>query len=146
MWSIFPDPPDSATMSRGPAETASYPVDFGPILGLGNIKYTLPERGSEGLARAWHMVKTAHPNLGSTMPDFYADPMTIASAFNPEVANEAKVKDFLDRNDPSGRNGYQIKLISLKEACADIKGGDMSAAGGLGGLAPYCDDNSKLYY
>jgi hypothetical protein len=139
MWSIFPNPPVKE-MARGLAELASYPIDFGDFLSMNNINYTFEERGASGPATAWHAVKTSYPNLGDTMPRFYANQAAIASAFNPEIfpPNMEKVREFLSRNDPSGRSGYQVKLISIREACEDFSKGNNSATGGLEGLAPYC--------
>jgi hypothetical protein len=136
MWSIFPDPPQK--MARGPAERAAYPIDFMSFLSMDGINYVFEERGASGPATAWHAVKTSYPNLGDTMPRFFANQAAIASAFNPEVfPSDVKVPEFLGRKDPSGRSGYQIKLISIADACEYVKSNK-------GSLAPYCDKKSNV--
>lgn len=151
MWGIFPDPPD--VFARGPSEEASYPIDFSSYLGMGGVEYNFVERGARGPATAWHTVNTRPPNLGLNQqyrqggkPKFYADPTSLASAFNPEVFPPESVNQFLSSPPPeslSGRSGYQIKLISLNSACKDIEdSGDTS----LDALAAYCDPSAKVFY
>ncbi len=142
MWSIFPFPEDQ--YSRGPADYAAYPRVFDLSGGLTNIEaYKLEDRNGGGTPATWH---TTAPTLGSedifrkgSKPHFYADYVSSASAFNPEIQDASGVTEFLSRGgkgDYSGRTGYQIKLASIPQICKELDGTNV---GVNSTLDPYCN-------
>jgi hypothetical protein len=155
LWSIFPDPPQA--FGRGPADIAMYPSDppIRNVLGLGGVGgYALADRGGGGGANLWHQVNPGFGNQGrfreGNKPLFYADYVSVASAFNPQIfpPNMAEVSRFLGDQDGSlsGRTGYQIKLVSIQQACEEIGWGDSGAIGGFGAMAEMCRKPYKVWY
>ncbi|MEO5666417.1 MAG: pilus assembly protein TadG-related protein [Bdellovibrionota bacterium] len=163
-WSIFPDPPGQ--FGRGAADIAMYPNDppILNILGLGNMgiqgktAYFLPDRQTSGdEIAAWHFVDPRFGTNGEfrdgNKPLFYADYVSVASAFNPDVypANPSEVAKALGGGGGSagslkGRTGYQIKLTSIPQLCEEIASGDSGSIGSLGAMAKLCQKPYKVWY
>jgi len=158
LWSVFPDP--FTRFGRGPSDWAMYPQDepIIRILGLGGPSlrsaYELPDRDGPGNVSNWHYVD---PNFGTrgefregNRPLFYADPVSVASAFNPEVypPDATQLGTFLGSGSGNrkGRTGYQIKLTSIQQICEEVASGDSGAIGDLGGLKKLCQKPYKVWY
>jgi hypothetical protein len=165
LWSIFPDPPD--VYGRGPADIAMYPQDppIISVLGLAGLTfaadYLLADRqtGSGASPSMWHHVDPRFGTKGQfrlgNKPLFYADYVSVASAFNPDVypPDAGQVGTFLSGGSGSaagslkGRSGYQIKLTSIPQLCEELASGDSGAIGSLGKeMERLCKKPYKVWY
>ncbi len=164
LWSIFPDPPD--VYGRGPADIAMYPQDppIISILGLAGLTfaadYLLADRqtGRGASPSMWHHVDPRFGTKGQfrlgNKPLFYADYVSVASAFNPDVypPDAGQVSSFLGGSSGGaagslkGRSGYQIKLTSIPQLCEELASGDSGAIGSLGAMEPLCKKPYKVWY
>jgi len=157
LWSIFPDPVHK--FKRGPADMAMFPQE-GPmlsILGLGGLQsqadYALEDRGAEG-GPGWHNVDPKFGDIDdfrdNNKPLFYADYLSLASAFNPAVypPSADEINDFLGvEKDLRGRTGYQIKLVSIPQVCKEMDSGDPGAIGAKGtDMERLCQDPYIVKY
>jgi hypothetical protein len=164
LWSIFPDPPD--VYGRGPADIAMYPQDppIISVLGLAGLTfaadYLLADRqtGAGASPSMWHHVDPRFGTKGefrhASKPLFYADYVSVASAFNPNVfpPDAGEVSKFLggagggSAGSLKGRSGYQIKLTSIPQLCEEMSSGDSGAIGSLGAMEPLCKKPYKVWY
>jgi hypothetical protein len=162
MWSIFPNP--ATRFGRGPADIAMSPENppTGSFLSLGGLNlqgvYALKDRqqGGGGDMTAWHHVDPTFGTDGNfrngNKPLFYADYVSVASAFNPQVypPDPSQVERFLkgasgQDGSLSGRSGYQIKLVSIPQVCAEMRSGDSGAIGTTAWMQKLCDDAKVKY-
>jgi hypothetical protein len=160
LWTVFPDPAQS--LASNPAQVAEYPYEHSlPIGGSGDPDvmkrlqimenlYLMPDRMRLGerignRTALWHVstlppreVASVFANEGK--PLFYANETSAASAFNPDW--DPKNMDTYLANATDGRRGYQIRLISMQQACEELGKGDAKPASAM---EEYCREESAVF-
>jgi hypothetical protein len=168
LWTVFPDPPQA--LGRNASQVSEYPSEFSlPIgsSGIGSIfedrikkmtqRYFMEDRmpGNADSAPArigartslWH-VSTLIPRefLGQFSnggkPLFYATESSAASAFNPDWPLDSLETKLGGAND--GRRGYQIRLISLEQACEEINKSNSVRL--TSEMRDYCEGAGKVFH
>lgn len=146
MWSIFPFP--VTRYGRGPADVAAFPyvANLGFIPNVQNQQnYYMEDRMTNvnigDRLEAWHHVNPSLGAVNQQFGEFYSDCVSSASAFNSDIMPD-EVQGFIDSGQLTGRTGYQVKLASIPQICAEINGSSSVAPAGI--LAEYCQTGGPL--
>ena len=162
LWTVFPDP--AQALGLNPSQAAEYPSEFSLPIGtrgstpdiagrlsrMGQL-YRMPDRmrgvGDIGTRSAlWHVSTLLPPSEAGVFsnngkPLFYANESSAASAFNPDW-DPASLEGFL-AGAPDGRRGYQIRLISMDQACEEIEQSNAAQIGAT--MKTYCRGEAAVF-
>ncbi len=169
LWTVFPDPP--SFLALNPAQVSEYPIEFSLPIGSQSTdprtvsrlqkmssNYFMPDRMRQrgvpienigGSSSLWH-VSTLIPQsemgrFSSTdgKPLFYANESSAASAFNPDW-NVNQLEGYLQGGAADGRRGYQIRLISMEQACEEIQTANAVQLPSL--MREYCEGSQRVFH
>lgn len=134
-WSPFPignrDIDSDQSLVNSIPSLGGLPIDGSLAVSEFDGNYDLPDRGF-GASGGWHtvpIIESAEFSQGSN-PLFFANRAAMASSWSPDV--DVNSLSGAGTDIKGGRMGYQIKLLSLSQACAET--------GSLNGvLQRYCE-------